>query len=390
VAALEYDKPAPAIILVVDDNEANRALAEATLEDEGYDVVLAASGAEAIEQFSAHAHSGAHPRGGIDCVLLDVRMPELDGFSVCRTLRALPGGADVPVLFLTALRDIDTFDRAMLAGGDDFLTKPVRPTELVTRVRAALQIRRLEAELRGTAAILKEQRVAQKRAQLLAERLTAYIVHDLKSPVNVIDLNAQLLALNGALPDEARASVGEIREAVRRLLRMISNLLDVSKGTEGRLTITFRVVQARAMVEQVVKELSVLAASHGVELTIAAADLTLSADPDLLHRALVNLTENALRHAPAGTAVTLTVAPQGEEIVFSVADRGSGVPEALREAVFEPFVQVDGASPANAGTRGLGLAFCKLVATAHGGSITVSDHAPGAIFALRIPVGHAS
>jgi two-component system, sensor histidine kinase and response regulator len=382
VAALDFEKQAPATILVVDDNDANRALAEATLEDEGYEVVLVESGAEALEKFVQHS---------VDAVLLDVRMPGKDGFSVCRELRALPGGVDVPVLFLTALRDIDTFDRAMLAGGDDFLTKPVRPSELVARVRAALQIRRLEAELRGTAVVLKEQRVAQKRAQLLAERLTAYIVHDLKSPVNVIDLNAQLLAMNGALPDEARASVGEIREAVRRLVRMISNLLDVSKGTEGRLTPTRKPIQARTLLAQVVKELAVLAASHQVSLAIEAETSTLLADPDLLHRALVNLTENAIRHAPAGTQVTLRVAQQPGEVVFAVADRGSGVPEELREAVFEPFVQVDGAasSNSNVGTRGLGLAFCKLVASAHGGGITVEDGNPGAVFELRMPDGHA-
>lgn len=393
MAAAEFDSvvSAPALILVVDDNEANRALAQATLEDEGYDVVLASGGAEALEQFAANAESGAGGVGvGVDCVLLDVRMPGQDGFEVCKALRALPGGADVPVLFLTAHRDIDTFDRAMLAGGDDFLTKPVRPTELVTRVRAALQIRRLEAELRGTALILKEQRVAQKRAQLLAERLTAYIVHDLKSPVNVIDLNAQLLAMNRELPDEARSSVGEIREAVRRLLRMISNLLDVSKGTEGRLTITPRKVQARALVEQVVKELSVLAASHQAKLCVAADDLSLSADPELLHRAIVNLTENALRHAPTGSDVTLGVVKEGDHVAFTITDRGAGVPEAMRESVFEPFVQVDGsaASASSPGSRGLGLAFCKLVATAHGGTISVADAAPGAIFELSIPATH--
>src|SRR5262245_35449178 len=116
-------------ILVIDDNAANLALARATLEDEGYDVVVAATGEEGIRAFDAE-----HP----DCVLLDVRMPGMDGFAVCSRIRGLAGGADTPIVFLTALRDVDTFDRALHVGGDDFLTKPVRPTELVVRVQAAV------------------------------------------------------------------------------------------------------------------------------------------------------------------------------------------------------------------------------------------------------------
>src|SRR5512144_391788 len=129
----------PATVLVVDDNEANRNLAKGALEDEGYRVVLATGGAAGIEAFE---------RERPDCILLDVRMPDVDGFAACSAIRKLPGGADTPVLFLTALRDVDTFDEALKAGADDFLTKPVRPGELVVRVQTALKLRNMRAELR--------------------------------------------------------------------------------------------------------------------------------------------------------------------------------------------------------------------------------------------------
>jgi two-component system sensor histidine kinase/response regulator len=115
-------------ILVVDDNAQNRALAQATLEGRGYSVILAETGEEGVR---------AVQKERPDCVLLDVRMPGTDGFAVCSRIRALPEGSDTPVVFLTALRDVDTFDQALRAGGDDFLTKPVRPTELVLRIQAA-------------------------------------------------------------------------------------------------------------------------------------------------------------------------------------------------------------------------------------------------------------
>lgn len=125
--------PIPATILVVDDNESNRLLAQDALEEEGYRVVLAAGGAEGIAAFERE-----HPA----CVVLDVRMPGIDGFAVCRRIRALPDGAATPIIFLTAQRDVDTLDRALHAGGDDFLTKPVRPADLVAQVAKALNLRR--------------------------------------------------------------------------------------------------------------------------------------------------------------------------------------------------------------------------------------------------------
>src|SRR5262245_18293341 len=181
----------PARVLVVDDNEQNRALAQAALEGEEIDVILAKSGEEAVMLFE---------RESPDCVLLDVRMPGLDGFGVCERIRALPGGRETPVIFLTALRVVDTFDRAIRTGGDDFLTKPVRPTELIVRVQAALKLRRLGAELRNHYDVIRRQRDDVMRLQLQKERLTSFVVHDLKNPVNAIDLHAQMLYRAKELP----------------------------------------------------------------------------------------------------------------------------------------------------------------------------------------------
>ncbi|MGA7120098.1 MAG: response regulator, partial [Polyangiaceae bacterium] len=211
-------------ILVVDDNEANRALAKNTLEDEGYRVVLAKGGVEAIAAFE-----NERP----DCILLDIRMPDLDGFAVCERIRALPGGQETPILFLTALRDVDTFDHAVRSGGNDYLTKPIRPSDLIVRVQSALKVQRLTAELREHFERLKHQRDDMQRLQLQKERLMAFIVHDLKNPVNSMDLHAQVLQRNRELSASAHESVSHIRAGARQLGRMILNLLDVSKADEG-------------------------------------------------------------------------------------------------------------------------------------------------------------
>jgi signal transduction histidine kinase len=368
----------PAYILVVDDNEANRQLARCTLEDEGYRVALAASGLEAIGAFEAEPP---------DCILLDVRMPGLDGLAVCKHIRATPRGDEVPIVFLTALREVETFDLAQRAGGDDFLTKPIRPTELVLRVQAALKLRRLRAELHEHYALLKKQRDDLMRLQLQKERLTAFVVHDLKNPVYAMDLYAQILLRDGGLGGRSRQAAIEIRDAAHQLNRMILNLLDISKADEGKLVARPAELDARALVATVLSDLAVTAAGREVQLASALASPRLRADEDLILRVLANLVENAIRHTPAGSTVTIAVdaTPGGTEV--RVADVGRGVPPELRERIFDPFVQVDpdaGNDVTRAG-RGLGLSFCKLAVEAHGGAIWVEDGAPGSVFCVRLP-----
>ncbi len=219
-------RESPAKILVVDDNEQNRALAEATLEAEGHEIILASSGEAALRAFEQRPP---------DCVLLDVRMPGLDGFAVCARIRDLPGGRDVPILFLTALRDVDTFDRALLAGADDYLTKPIRPTELVVRVQTALKLRRLGPHVRDHHEQIRRQRDDLTRLGLQKELLMAFVIHDLKNPIGSIDLLAQALVRDRELHQDARDTAAAIRGSTRQLMRLIHNLLDISKSEEGKL-----------------------------------------------------------------------------------------------------------------------------------------------------------
>lgn len=376
--AAPKNESAPAKVLVVDDNEANRALARGALEDEGYQVVLAENGAAALEAFS---------RESADCVLMDVRMPGMDGFAACTALRALPGGAETPVLFLTALRDVDTFDEAVKAGADDFLTKPVRPAELVVRVDTALKMRRMRAELREHYELLKHQRDDLLRLQLQKERLMSFVVHDLKNPVNSMDLHAQLLLRDKGLSERAKASALQIRHEARRLVQMIMNLLDISKGDEGKLTPKRVDVDLAALVRGLVEDLSATAQARGVRLEAKVACGSAHVDDDLFRRVIMNLLDNAIRHAPAESAVSVTVTGSPSSLDVRVADAGSGVPPELCERIFDPFTQLEGEERSSTRTgRGLGLSFCKVAVEAHGGRIWVEDAAPGAAFCLSLPV----
>jgi two-component system, sensor histidine kinase and response regulator len=367
-------------VLVVDDNEQNRALARATLEGEGFDVVLAKNGEEGLSAFA---------RREPDCVLMDVRMPGIDGFQACKKLRAMPGGTSVPVIFLTAARDLDTFDSAQRAGGDDFVTKPVQPAEMIQRVQAAVKMRQLDATNKEYFELVRRQRDALLRLQLQKERLASFVVHDLKNPVSSIDLLAQLLQRDKSLSPDARDTATSIRVEVSSLMRLILNLLDINKSEEGQLTTSIASVSLSSLVATLVDSMQVRALAREVTFHTSLSNVEeISADADLLRRVLENLLDNALRHAPKGSRITVAARREGGQVELSVSDQGKGVPAALRDSIFERFAQGSVDQPIARTSRGLGLTFCRLAIEAHGGRIDVNDADPGAQFRIRLPDGN--
>jgi two-component system, sensor histidine kinase and response regulator len=369
---------APIRVLVADDNGPSLKFLRTALMAEGYEVVAATTGAEAIAAFTAQSPN---------CVLLDVNMPDTDGFAACRQIRELPGGADVPIVFLTAHRDVDTFDRALEAGGDDFLTKPIRPAELAMRVQLAAKLSRASNELREHYQLLRQQRDELLRLQLQKEQLTAYVVHDLKNPLNAINLHAQILARNRVVPESARPAIQQIRDEVHAVMRLVHNLLDIQKSEEGVLSPRRERIALQLLASQVFEPFELRAQSKGVTLSAAITVDEILADPDLMRRVLENLIDNALRYAPDDSRVLLEVRSVDAHVELSVADQGPGIAQELREKIFQRYVQLEpGADAARAG-RGLGLAFCKLAVEAHGGTISAEDGAPGNVFRIRLPLG---
>lgn len=365
---------AVARVLVVDDNPDNRALAKATLDDAGIAVVLATTGEEALAAFADERP---------DCILMDIRMPGMDGVTVCERIRAMPGGMRVAIVFVTAHRNVESFDRAQQAGGDDFMTKPFRPAELILRIQTAMRLRRIATEHLQLSAELRQQRDELLRLQLRKEQLAAFLVHDLRNPVNAIELQAQRILRHPEADARSRDAAGKIHDETRNLIRMLTNLLDISRADEGELAPVRELIDPRALVARVLEELQPRATAAGLELVAAIEATAISADSELLYRVLVNLIDNALRHAPSGTAIKVSARSVLHAFELRVADAGPGIPQDERSKVFERFV-----SSAEIGTnRGLGLSFCKVAVEIHGGTIWIEDAAPGAVFCIRIPDG---
>ena len=360
-------------VLVVDDNAENRLLAQAMLDDEDIPCTVVSNGEDALVAFE---------REKPDCVLLDIRMPGLDGIEVCSRIRAMPDGNATAIVFVTAQRDVESFDEASRAGGDDFLTKPFNPAELVVRIRTAVHLHRLAVAHQELAVELKRQRDQLQRLQLQKEQLTQFLVHDFKNPVNSIELHAQRV-LRNATDERSRDAALKIQGDSRALLRMISNLLDIGKADEDRLAPARQSVEIGSLIHDVVLELRPLAAAAEVELVEQAAACDVELDRDLMFRVLANLVDNAIRHAPEGSAITISARRSATGLELRVLDAGAGVPTELRAQVFERFVSAGEA--AGRSNRGLGLAFCRVAIEAHRGRIWVDDAQPGAMFCIELP-----
>lgn len=364
-------------ILIADDDQALRQGLSGNLAAEGFEVIEAADGSAAVEGFRAHTP---------DCILMDARMPGLDGFAAAAQIRALPGGAETPILFLTAMRDLETFDAAKRAGATDFLMKPIQLAELVTRVNMALKLRQMSHELRETCALLQQQRDELMRLHLQKERLTSFIVHDLKNPAGALDMSAQLILRDKTLSATSAEAARHIRSNVRTLLRLVLNLMDVSRSEDGVFTVRKSAVPSADLVREIFDGLRVRAESCGVELAQVIEAPSIFAERDVLRRILENLIDNALRHTPRGSSVRVLVSNHEGGVQVRVADEGPGIPPELRNKVFQKFVHVENRDAQCSDlNRGLGLTFCRAAVEAHGGRLIIEDAARGAVFCASFP-----
>jgi signal transduction histidine kinase len=366
-------------VLVVDDNVYNREVAEAHLVASGYSVRLAEDGERGIAQFLEWRP---------DLVLLDVLMPGIDGFETCRRLKALPAGSGVPVVFLTALGDFAAHQRAIESGADDFLTKPINRAELLIRVRSLLWVKRLRDELSQGYEIIRSQRDALVRSQRQKEELSALVVHDLKTPLAALIANVQFVERKDYIQPEEREALQDVLTSSESIRRMIMNLLDISRSESGDLVPQLRDVNLTSMIGQLCEVMKRRADQEKVKLETDLRAGTLRGDSDLLERLLENLLDNCLRYSrPGGRILIQTWAVGEESLELRISDEGPGIPEALRERIFEKYVQLNPEVLTARTSRGLGLAFCRLAAEVHGGKIWVESNEPrGTVFCVRLPV----
>jgi signal transduction histidine kinase len=358
----------PPIVLMIDDEPVARESIEALLMREGYDIQFAEEGKAGINKAIELLP---------DLILLDVMMPEMDGYEVCGILKSDERINHIPIIMLTSLNDKESLARGLDAGADEFLSKPVGGLELRARVRSMLRIKRQHDELLET---LK-----------LREDMANMIVHDIRNPLTVIQGYSELMLYDKTLSPDSLRCAEYINRFAKRLQSFTNDLLMLAKMEHGSLILNRISVDVDTLLLEVKESHEIIAKSKNITL-IVNSELTtpvkILVDANLFRRVLDNLVSNAIKFSPTDTAITMSVEHPADKaiVLIKVADQGTGISEGDRKRVFEKF-EVINLSQKDIKQIGLGLAFCKLVTDAHGGTISIESNFPkGAIFVIQIQV----
>ncbi|CAN5404350.1 hybrid sensor histidine kinase/response regulator [soil metagenome] len=368
------------LILVVDDNPLNVEPLCDLLEAMGYRVAEAYNGAAALQAVQENPP---------DLILLDIMMPGMNGFEVCRRLKGDPHSAKIPVVFVTALAETEDKVAGIDAGGDDFLTKPFNRPLLLARIRSLLRLKAANDELENSYRKLQA-------LERMKDDLMKMIVHDLKSPLSAI-LGTLELALDRDLGPLSAEQERMFADAFRRgdeLVQLVDDLLELTQLEDSRVSLQLTELDAVRLLHEIAAEWSVRTAQSGASLVVdEAPPLHFRGDEHLLRRVFSNLIGNALKHS-GGEGVEIRCGARAAPfdgqggVHFIVSDNGIGIPEEYHEMIFRKFASVRrGETDSSFRSSGLGLTFCKLAVEAHGGHIWVQSRpGEGSAFHFVLPL----
>jgi signal transduction histidine kinase len=392
------------IIFIVDDMPANLGILDEFLSHHGFEVLIAQDGKSALAKVEK-----AQPH----LILLDILMPELDGFETCRRFKANPATHDIPIIFMTALTDTVDKVKGFELGAVDYITKPFEQEEVLARIKTHLRISQLQQQLQIQNTQLQEKnnqldlltrhlsqrteelRLANTelaRAARLKDEFLANMSHELRTPLNAILGMSEVLqeGIYGPLNVQQAKSVHTIEESGRHLLVLINDILELAKIEAGKIKLDLIPVSANWVGESCLRLVKELAHKKQVKLQ-AAFDpnpLTIQADERYLKQILLNLLGNAIKFTPTGGTVRLEIKGDTEQQVvnLSVADTGIGITAENMPYLFKPFVQIDGGLNRQHEGTGLGLALVYRLVKMHGGSISVtSNSGQGSCFTVSLP-----
>jgi signal transduction histidine kinase len=264
-------------------------------------------------------------------------------------------------------------ERSLVGGAVDYLTKPISPAQVVVRVRGAIERRRLLAEVDD-----------------LRATFTSMLVHDLRGPIAAIRGYLELLGSprGEALTERQRRFVARMDDGCERLLRLIGEILDVSKLEAHKLVLALAPVDLSVVVASALEQFAPAAEQKGIRLVSDygnAEGVLLQADPHRLDQVLMNLIANALKFTPSGGTVTVACTADANGVEAAVVDTGPGIPPSEIPLLFERFSQGGAAHAVRAAGTGLGLLICRHLVEAHGGRIWVEsepDHGPASCSAF--------
>ncbi len=355
-------------ILVVDDMKENVDMLNQYFQMKGFQTILAYGGKEAIEKAEQETP---------DLILLDVIMPDVDGFQVCETLKKKRTHfKNIPIVLVTARDDLASKIRGLELGADDYVTKPFEIRELEARVNSAVRLKKAYDEL--------------KELNEMKNQFLGIASHDLKGPIARIEQAAELILKNrGDLKTEQLKQLERIKKEARDIFSLISDLLNIVKIDSGKLGLDTKEVDFEILIDELLRMNFMAAESKKmkIETVIETGIPKIIADPMRLLEVLENLVSNAMKFSHPGGAITVGLKKAEKGIELTVADEGVGIPEAELPHVFDRFVKLSPKPTAGEKGTGLGLSICKQIVELHKGKISLkSKVGKGTTVTVFLPV----
>jgi signal transduction histidine kinase len=358
------DTRPPLKVLIVDDTPQNLVALEALLRADDVEVLKAASGAEALELLLVHE---------VVLALLDVQMPEMDGYELAELMRGAERTKRIPIIFLTAgAHDWQRLFKGYETGAVDFLFKPFDDRILKSKVEVFLELARQRAQL--------------AQALRVNEMFVGIVGHDLRNPLGAMLVGVEFLQ-ELVEDDLQKRTLQRMAAAGGRMTEMIEQLLDL---TRARLGGGLGFVRARSrvdlaeLVQRAVDELRGPNAQRDLRVE-SSGDCATSGDPERLVQLFSNLLGNALAHGDPASPITVDVAARDREVVVTVHNRGA-IPAEMLPLLFEPFRPHPAQKKTKSPGLGLGMFIARQIATAHGGDVTVeSSEETGTLVTVRLP-----